>query len=150
MEIQKDFKEFFALLNAHKVEFVIVGGYALAYHGAPRYTGDIDILVRTGKSNAGKVLKALSEFGFSGLDLSADDFSSPDRVVQLGLPPIRIDILTSLTGVTWQDATAETLDLDYDGIPVRVIGRNALIANKVATGRTQDLADVEALNKQAE
>ena len=97
MEIQKDFKEFFALFNAHKVEYVIVGGYALAFHG---------------------------------------------------VPPVRIDILTSLTGITWQEASSGSLGLDYDGVPVQVIGREALLANKRATGRAQDLADIEALKNQ--
>jgi len=145
MEIQKDFKEFFALFNAHKVEYVIVGGYALAFHGAPRYTGDIDVLVRAEDANAQKILAALSDFGFSELDLSVNDFSDPDRVLQLGMPPVRIDILTSLTGITWQEATTDTLDLDYGGVPVKVVGREALLTNKRATGRAQDLADIEAL-----
>ncbi len=150
MEIQKDFKEFFALFNAHKVEYVIVGGYALAFHGAPRYTGDIEILVHAEEANANKILAALSDFGFSELDLSVDDFSDPDRVLQLGMPPVRIDILTSLTGITWQKASTDTLDLDYGGVPVKVIGREALLTNKRATGRAQDLADIEALEDQQE
>lgn len=145
MEIQKDFKEFFALFNAHKVEYVIVGGYALAFHGAPRYTGDIDVLVRAEESNAQRILTALSDFGFSELDLAVNDFSDPDRVLQLGMPPVRIDILTSLTGITWQEASTDTLDLDYGGVPVKVVGREALLTNKRATGRAQDLADIEAL-----
>ena len=148
MEIQKDFKEFFALFNAHKVEYVIVGGYALAFHGAPRYTGDIDVLVLADKANSLRILAALSDFGFSGLDLSVDDFSDPDRVLQLGMPPVRIDILTSLTGITWQEASTGTLDLDYGGVPVKVVGRRALLTNKRATGRAQDLADIEALEDQ--
>ena len=150
MEIQKDFKEFFALFNAHKVEYVVVGGYALAFHGAPRYTGDIDVLVRATEDNARRVLTALSNFGFSELDLGVDDFSQPDRVLQLGVPPVRIDILTSLTGITWLEAANDPLDLDYDGVPVQVIGREALLANKRATGRARDLADIEALEGQTD
>ncbi len=150
MEIQKDFKEFFALFNAHKVEYVIVGGYALAFHGAPRYTGDIDVLIRAEKANAVRILAALSDFGFSELDLSEGDFSDPDRVLQLGMPPVRIDILTSLTGITWQEASTDTLDLDYGGVPVKVVGREALLINKRATGRAQDLADIEALEDQSD
>ena len=145
MEIQEDFKEFFALFNAHKVEYVIVGGYALAFHGAPRYTGDIDVLVRAEETNAQRILAALSDFGFSELDLTGADFSDPDRVLQLGVPPVRIDILTSLTGITWQEASTDTLDLDYGGVPVQVVGREALLTNKRATGRAKDLADIEAL-----
>ena len=101
MEVQQDFKELLKLFNAHKVEYVIVGGYALAFHGAPRYTGDIALLIKPDRENAQKVLNALKDFGFAELGLSSNDFSSPENVVQLGVPPVRIDIITSLTGVSW-------------------------------------------------
>ena len=104
MEVQKDFKEFLALLNVHEVDFMIVGGYALAYHGAPRYTGDIDVFVKPDRKNAQRIIKVLEEFGFSSLDLSIDDFQNEDNVVQLGLPPVRIDIITSISGVSWEQA----------------------------------------------
>lgn len=104
MEVQKDFKELLILLNEHKVEYVIVGGYALAFHGAPRYTADLDILVRADKANAERILAALSDFGFEALDLTTADFEAPEMVVQLGVAPVRVDIISSLTGVNWDQA----------------------------------------------
>ena len=106
MEVQEDFREFLALLNVNEVEFMIVGGYALAFHGAPRFTGDIDIFVKPDQQNARQIIKALVEFGFSSLELSVDDFQNEDNVIQLGLPPVRIDILTSISGVSWKQANA--------------------------------------------
>jgi hypothetical protein len=94
MEVQQDFKELLELLNANRVEYVIVIGYALAFHGAPRYTGDLDILVRLHEENARRVMKALEEFGFGFVGLKVSDFGYPDKVVQLGVPPVRIDIVT--------------------------------------------------------
>ena len=147
MEIYQDFKELFESFKEHDVEFVLVGGYALAFHGVPRYTGDIDVLVNPTPANAEKILIALSDFGFANLDLAAEDFCAPDRVVQLGMPPVRIDILTSLTGVGWDEAIGSAEAGDFGDIQIPVIGKQALINNKKATGRTQDLADVEALEK---
>ena len=106
MEVQEDFKEFLALLNAHEVDFMVVGGYALAFHGAPRYTGDIDVFIKPDSNNAQRILNVLEESGFSSLELSIDDFKKEDSVVQLGLPPVRIDIITSISGVTWEQADA--------------------------------------------
>ena len=104
MEVQRDFKELLVLFNEHKVEYVIVGGYALAFHGAPRYTGDMDILIKPDKRNADRILAALDDFGFGGLGLTAGDFEKPEMVVQLGVAPVRVDIITSLTGVDWDQA----------------------------------------------
>ena len=148
MEVQKDFKEFFALLNAHKVDFMIVGGYALAYHGAPRYTGDIDVFIKPDSKNAQRILKVLEEFGFSSLELSIDDFKKEDSVVQLGLPPVRIDIITSISGVTWEQADASKEPGKYGEVPVFYIGKNQYVANKRATGRAKDIADIEALGEE--
>ena len=106
MEIQQDFKELLELFNAHKVEYLIVGGYALAFHGAPRFTGDIDLLVQSDSENAARILEALKEYGFGSLKLSEVDFTSPNNVVQLGVPPVRVDIMTSLTAVDWEQARA--------------------------------------------
>ncbi len=106
MEVQPDFRELLALLNKYKVEYLIVGGYALAFHGAPRFTGDIDIFVRPEPQNAARILNALHEFGFGSLGLTEEDFSTPHNVVQLGTPPVRVDLVTSLTGVSWEDAAA--------------------------------------------
>lgn len=107
MEAQPDFKELLALFNERGIEYVIVGAYALAYHGAPRFTGDIDIYVRPTPENARRIVDALASFGFGSLGLKAGDFQKPDQVAQLGVPPVRIDLITSITGVTWQEADAD-------------------------------------------
>jgi len=99
MEIQQDFKDLLELFNAHKVEYIIVRGYALAFHGAPRYTGDIDIFVKPDDENATRIMSALEDFGFGSVGLVAQDFERPRQVVQLGVPPVRIDIITSISGV---------------------------------------------------
>lgn len=148
MEIQADFKELLALLNAHDVAYVVVGAYALAFHGAPRYTGDLDILIEPSAQNAEKIIQALNEFGFASLELSADDFTTPDQVLQLGVAPVRVDIITSLTGVSWSDAKTGSSQGNYGGITVPFLGRKELIRNKKALGRTKDLADIEALGEQ--
>jgi hypothetical protein len=145
MEIQQDFKELLELLNAHEVEFVIVGAYALAFHGVPRFTGDIDILVKPDPVNAGKILTALKEFGFGSLDLNKSDFNEPDKVIQLGVAPVRIDLITSLTGVSWQQAYSSKVEGSYGDVKVYYLGREELISNKKALGRKKDLADIEAL-----
>jgi hypothetical protein len=145
MEIHNDFKELLELFNAHKVEYLIVGGYALAFHGAPRFTGDIDLLVKPEPHNAEQILAALDDFGFGSLDLSQSDFSTPNNVIQLGVPPVRIDIITSVTGVTWDKADAGKVPGRYADCPVFFIGREDFIANKKAIGRAKDAADIEAL-----
>jgi len=148
MKVQPDFKELLALLNVHNVEYVIVGGYALAFHGVPRYTGDLDILVKPVPANARQILAALEEFGFGLMGLTAEDFILPDRVVQLGVPPVRVDFITSLTGVPWLEAFAGRVAGRYGDVPVYFIGRDQFIANKRATGRKRDLADLEALGEE--
>jgi len=147
MEAQKDFKELLALFNEHKVEYVIVGGYALAFHGAPRYTGDIDILIHPDTANAHRILSALDEFGFGTVDLMAGDFEKTENVIQLGVPPVRVDIITSITGVSWEDACAGRIQGKYGDIPVYYIGRKQFISNKRAVARKKDLADLEALGE---
>ncbi len=149
MAISNDFKELFELFNKHNVEYVIVGGYALAYHGAPRYTGDIDVLIHSTEENAEKILQALDAFGFGSLGLSIHDFTRPEHVLQLGYPPSRIDILTSISGVEWIEITENTVSDNYLDQPVRYIGLDQFIKNKRATGRPKDLADLDALNKLA-
>ena len=148
MKVQPDFRELLALLNVHNVEYVIVGGYALAFHGVPRYTGDLDILVKPVPANARQILAALEEFGFGLMGLTAEDFILPDRVVQLGVPPVRVDFITSLTGVPWLEAFAGRVAGRYGDVPVYFIGRDQFIANKRATGRKRDLADLEALGEE--
>lgn len=148
MELQKDFRELLELFNAHNVEYLIVGGYALAYYGAPRYTGDIDIFIKPDSNNASLVLKALNDFGFGSAGLKLDDFTNPDNIVQLGYPPVRIDIMTSISGVSWEDAYKSREAGKYGDLYVSFIGLDQYIQNKRATGRKKDLADLEALGKE--
>ena len=147
MEVQKDFRDLFALLNEHEVKFMIVGGYALAFHGAPRFTGDIDILIKPDEENSQRVINALSDFGFGSLDLSPADFQRPNHVIQLGVPPVRIDLITSITGVTWDDADLSKEPGSFGDVSVHYIGKDKFIDNKRSTGRKKDLADIESLGK---
>jgi hypothetical protein len=148
MEVHPDFRDLLALLNEHEVEYLIVGGYALAFHGAPRFTGDIDVFVRPDPENAKRILAALSDFGFQFSNLSVDDFQTPDKVVQLGLPPVRIDLITSISGVSWEVAQAHREPGVFGDVPVAYIGRDEFVANKRATARKKDLADLEALGEE--
>jgi len=147
MEVQPDFRDLLELFNEHKVDYVIVGGYALAFHGAPRYTGDIDIFVRPGPDNAQRVMNALDAFGFGSVGLTTEDFQYPDKVVQLGVPPVRIDIITSVTNVTWETAASNRVKGKYGDVVVHYIGLDEFISNKRAVGRKKDLADLEALGE---
>lgn len=126
---------------------MIVGGHALAFHGAPRYTGDIDIYVRPDPANASRIIAALDEFGFGSVGLTAADFEEIDQVVQLGVPPVRVDLITSLTGVGWEEAFAGRAEGKYGDVPVHYLGRRQLVGNKRALGRRKDLADIEALGE---
>jgi hypothetical protein len=147
METRQDYKELLALFNEHGVDFVIVGAFALAFHGAPRYTGDLDILVRPDRENAARIVKALDAFGFGSLGVTVDDLAGPDQVLQLGYPPQRVDLVTSLTGVAWEEAVEGRIGAEYGGVPVAYLGRNELIRNKRALGRKKDEADIEALGE---
>jgi len=145
LEAQQDFRELLALFNARKVEYVVVGAHALAFHGAPRFTGDMDLLVRPGIRNARRILAALDEFGFASLGLTVAEFAKPGMVVQLGVAPVRIDLVTSLTGVSWKEATSGSRPGAYGDVRVRYLGKREFIRNKRAVGRRKDLADIEAL-----
>ena len=145
--LNKDFKEFIKLLNSRSVEYLIVGGYALAAHGHPRYTGDIDIWIDRADKNISLVLDALQEFGFGELGITAADLSAPNSVVQLGYPPARIDLLSSIDGVRFADCYAKRIVMQIDEVDLPVIGVADFRANKLATGRLKDLADVEALDQ---
>jgi len=148
MEVQPDFRDMLVLLNEHEVAYLIVGAYALAFHGAPRFTGDVDIFVRPDRENARRVLDALDAFGFRFPNLTAEDFENPNKVVQLGVPPVRIDIITSISGVTWEEAEASREPGLFGDVPVSYIGREQYIRNKRASGRKKDLADIEALGEE--
>ncbi|OGQ14077.1 MAG: hypothetical protein A2138_04345 [Deltaproteobacteria bacterium RBG_16_71_12] len=132
-------------LSDHGAEFVVVGAHALALHGHPRATGDLDILVRPSTENAEKVWRALVAFGAPLFDLNREDLATAGVVFQMGLPPRRIDLLTSISGVSYDDAAGSRVDHMIEGRPIPFIGREALIANKRAAGRLKDLADVHAL-----
>ena len=146
MVLSPDFKEFVKLLNEHEVRYLIVGGYAVTIHGRPRYTKDIDIWLWLEPTNAARIVQMLDEFGFGSLGLSAEDFLEPNQVIQLGYPPSRIDLTTSLTGVDFETCYPERLTIEVDSVELSVIDLENLKKNKRATGRLQDLADVEALD----
>ncbi len=145
-----DFIDFLRELVAAKTRFLIVGAHALAYHGVPRATQDLDVLVDPSPSNAKCVWRALAAFGapVSDMAVTLEDFSRPATVVQLGLPPRRIDLLTEITGVTFADAWQTRVEHEVEGLRIPILGREALIANKRATGRRKDAVDLEALGEQ--
>ena len=145
MEIYPDFKELLELFNSQKVEYLVVGGHALAFHGVVRATKDMDVYVRPSKPNAQRIMAALDVFGFGQTGLKPEDFERPGQVIQLGYPPVRIDLITSIEGVSWEQADGGRAPGDYGGEPVPFLGRAEFIANKKAAGRLQDLADVESL-----
>ena len=140
-----DFKEFLQALNHSAVEYLLVGGYAVAYHGYPRTTADIDIWIRVDRENALRTMAALRKFGFGGSDASEQMFLIAGRVVRMGVPPLRIELLTSISGVEFDPCYARRIPASIDGISVTVISREDLLANKRATGRAKDTADVEQL-----
>jgi hypothetical protein len=148
MKLHKDIREFIELCLSRRVEFLLVGGYALAFHGAPRFTEDIDLMVLVSSENADKLHSVLVDFGFGGAGISRDDFLEVDQVIQLGRAPNRIDILTGISGITWEEAWASRIQVDFDGFPIQVIGKAELIRNKQATGRPQDLADLVRLRQE--
>ncbi len=147
MEMRNDFKELLESFNAREVEYLVVGAFALAWHGHPRYTGDLDLYVNPSPHNAARVLQALADFGFASLGLVQADFEMPERVVQLGVAPLRVDILTTISGVDWPSAWEGSVLGSYGDTPVRYIGKEQFRANKLAIGRAKDLADLEALEE---
>lgn len=144
--LNQDFKEFAELFNSNRVEYLIVGGYALAAYGHPRYTGDLDFWIGTDPSNARRVLHALEEFGFGALGIGLDDLTAPGRVIQLGYPPRRIDLLTSIDGVDFAASYARRMLVPLDGLNLHFIALEDFKTNKRASGRLKDLADLEALD----
>ena len=144
-KLQSDLKEFIALLNSRKAEYIVVGGHAVAFHGYPRFTGDIDFFLRATPDNAERVLSVLKDFGFGDLQIGISDLTTPNRVIQLGRPPNRIDLLTSISGVEFDDAWPSRVSTDLDGEQVSFLGLNELIQNKRASNRENDRADVSKL-----
>jgi len=143
--LSKDFREFLELLNENKVKYLVVGGYAVAFHGHPRYTKDIDVWIELSPDNANNILNALKEFGFGSLGLKPDDFLESDQIIQLGYPPNRIDILTSLKDLKFEDCYKTKVGVEIQGLHIDFIDIENLKKNKRATGRPQDLADAENL-----
>jgi hypothetical protein len=147
MPLSKDLREFIELLNSNGVEYLVVGGFAVAHHGFSRYTADLDFLVRASDGNSHRVVAALADFGFGSLGIQAEDFQSPGKVVQLGVPPNRIDIITSISGVSFDEAWVSRTSGMLEGLATQFIGREALIRNKESTGRAKDLGDADELRK---
>lgn len=145
--LTSDFKEFAELLNSNRVEYLVVGGYALAAHGHPRYTGDLDFWVGTDPVNAERILVALAQFGFAQLGIRREDLTEPNRVIQLGFPPGRIDLLTSIDGVDFAECYPRRMTVPVDGVALNFIALDDFKTNKRAVGRHQDLADLEALEQ---
>ncbi len=145
MELTPDFDEFFSSLIAHGVEFLVVGAYALAFHGAPRFTGDLDIFVRPSPDNATRLLTAIQAFGFPTARLTPADITNPDRIIQLGVEPVQIHIMSAISGVSWEEANAGCATARFGSNPVGILGRSEFLKNKRASGRLKDLADIEAL-----
>lgn len=143
--LSRDFKGFVALLNAHGVEYLVVDGYAMALHGRPRHTDDLDIWIRRSPENAHRLMTALNEFGFGQVGLSQRDFEVPENVVQLGYPPFRIDLLTDIDGVDFDAAWPNRETTIHDGLTLHFVGLADLKANKRASGRPRDIGDLEQL-----
>lgn len=143
--LSKDFKEFIELLNVHSVRYLVVGGYAVAFHGYPRYTKDLDVWIELSTKNAENVINALEEFGFGSLGLKTEDFLESNQIIQLGYPPNRIDILTTLKEINFEDCFKAKIEIEIQGIKINFIDLENLKKNKLATGRPQDLADAENL-----
>lgn len=143
--LNQDFKEFIQSLNDNGVRYLVVGGYAVALHGYPRYTKDVDIWVEMSAENASNIIKAIDQFGFGSLGVKPSDFTVPNQMLQFGFPPGRIDILTTLPGVEFAECYASRMTVEVDGISVNFIDLDNLRKNKKATGRHQDLADLENL-----
>lgn len=143
--LNQDFKEFIQLLNDNHVHYLVVGGYAVALHGYPRYTKDIDIWIELAQENATRIIETLEQFGFGLLGLKENDFLVEDQIIQLGYAPNRIDIIFTLPGVKFKECNDKRLLVDIDGVEVNFIDRENLRNNKKATGKLQDLADLEKL-----
>ena len=145
--LNSDFRDILSAFCAEKVEFMLVGAYAVAAHGLPRATGDIDLWIKCSDENAQRVWAALSKFGAPLENLSKQDLLTPETVIQLGVTPRRIDIMTQITGVDYDEAEPRKVFVDLEGIRVPIIGLSHLLQNKAAVGRPQDKADVARLEQ---
>ena len=145
IHLPPDFKEFLKLLDTHQVEYLLIGGYAVGYHGYPRATADMDIWIAMHPANSDRIVNVLKEFGFDFPELSPELFLKDWQIIRLGVPPVRIELATTISGVNFAECSAQRVVAVLDGVEVNVIGLNHLKANKKASGRHQDLADLENL-----
>ena len=145
IHLPPDLKEFLQLLNSHKVEYLLIGGYAVGYHGYPRATADMDVWIAVHPQNAEKMVAVLEEFGFNVPELSKDLFLNENKVIRMGVPPVKIEVLTSASGVDFEECYAERILDILDGVKVNIISLKCLKANKKASGRHKDLNDLEHL-----
>jgi hypothetical protein len=147
LELANDFKEFLRLLRAHGVEYLLIGGWAVGYHGHPRATDDLDVWIAISPANADRIIRVLSEFGFNVPELSTDLFLKHDQIVRMGVEPVRIEVMTSISGVEFGECYRERLETTLNDVPVSLISLRHLKINKRASGRLKDLADLEQLSK---
>ena len=145
MEVAPDFDEFIGCLTAHGVEFVVVGAYALAYHGAPRFTGDLDVLIHPTVENASRLLRALEAFGFPISELTPEAVADKRRLIEMGVPPVQIHVMSAISGVEWPEIWGGHVDGPFGTRTIPYIGRDTLIRNKRAAARPKDLSDLDAL-----
>ena len=145
IQLPSDFKEFLKLLNSHRVEYLLVGGYAVGYHGYPRATGDMDLWVAVRQNNAEKLVVALREFGLNAPQLSADIFLQENQIIRMGVPPMRIELLTTISGVDFDSCYSERIVDVIDSVEVHIINLKHLKQNKQASGRYKDLDDLQYL-----
>ncbi len=145
VKLPPDFREFLSLLHTHRVNYLLVGGYAVAAHGYPRFTGDMDVWIQTNTKNGENVFKVCREFGFDVPNLRVELFTDPKQMTRMGHPPLRIEILNSVSGLSFEAAWENRIECDWDGVPVTLISLCDLRTNKLASGRLKDLADLENL-----
>lgn len=146
-KLDANFADFLKSLNGRRVEYLVVGGYAVGYHGFVRATGDLDVFVRASPANAARLVAAFRDFGFDVPELTEATFLNPGRIVRIGVPPLRLEVMNEISGVRFEDCYDRRAEEEIDGVRVSFIDRESLLANKRAAGRTRDLADVEALTR---
>jgi len=144
-EFPKDFREFLQLLNSRKIEYLVIGGYAVGYHGYPRATGDMDVWIAMTERNASEMANALKEFGFDLPAVKKELFLKEGNVIRMGVPPMRLEILTSIDGVRFEDCFENRVIADFGTFKANFISKDDLLANKRASGRPKDIADLDAL-----
>jgi hypothetical protein len=145
IELHPDFKDFLRLLSFHNVRYMLVGGYAVGYHGYPRATGDMDIWIETSGSNSKQIASVFREFGMPSETISEELFLEANKVIRMGVPPVRLEVITSASGVDFNECYVNRKVIEIDGIPVNFISLEDLKKNKHAAGRHKDLEDLEHL-----